>query len=350
MPMTLEQLALLIGGDLQGDPGCMIQGAGPIDEAGDGQITFAEKGPALKKVSQSRAAAIIVPRGAECPGRNLVWVDQPRLAFARTVAALYPPSRPAAGIHPTAVIGPECILGHDITVSAYAVVGRKVKLGDRVVLYPHVVIGDEAVIGSDTIIHPHVSILERCQIGCRTIVHAGTVIGSDGYGFVQDRGRHIKMPQTGIVQIDDDVEIGANNTIDRATFGRTWLKSGVKTDNQVHIAHNVEVGEHSLLIAQVGISGSTKIGRNVIIAGQAGIAGHLTLGDGAIIGPQAGIGHSVPEKQILSGGIVAMPHRTWLRLQQVLPELPELLKRVRQLESGSRTPQDPAEPLPPPES
>ncbi len=342
MQMTLEQLATLIGGDLTGDPRCMIEGAGPIDEAGDGHVTFAEKGPALKQVAQSRAAAIIVPRGVECKNRNVVRVDQPRLAFARAVAALYPACRPPAGIHPTAVIGPDCVLGNDSTISAYTVLGRNVVLGARVVLYPHVVIGDEAVIGDDTVIYPQVSILERCRVGCRVIVHAGTVIGSDGYGFVQDQGRHIKMPQTGIVQIEDDVEIGACNTIDRATFGRTWIKTGVKTDNQVHIAHNVEVGEHSLLVAQVGISGSTKIGRHVIIAGQAGVAGHLTIADGAIIGPQAGIGHSVPEKQILSGGIVAMPHRTWLRLQQVLPELPELLKRIRQLESGLRNLQDPS--------
>ncbi len=342
MQMKLEQLAALVGGDLQGDPQCLIEGAGPIEGAGDGQITFAEKGPALKKVAHSRAAAVIVPRNAECTGRNLIRVDQPRVAFARAVSALYPPSRPPAGIHPTAVIGPQCVLGKDVTISAYTVLGRNVVLGERVVLHPHVVIGDEAVIGDDTVIYPQVSVLERCRIGCRVIVHAGTVIGSDGYGFVQDQGRHIKMPQTGIVQIDDDVEIGACNTIDRATFGKTWIKSGVKTDNQVHIAHNVEVGEHALLIAQVGISGSTKIGRHVIIAGQAGIAGHLTLGDGAIVGPQAGIGHSVPEKQILSGGIVAMPHRTWLRLQQVLPELPDLVKRVRQLESGLRNPPDPS--------
>jgi UDP-3-O-[3-hydroxymyristoyl] glucosamine N-acyltransferase len=343
MQMTLEQIAALTGGHLQGNPQCTIVGAGPIDAAGEGQITFAEKGPALKKIDQSRATAIIAPRNAACAGRNLVCVDQPRLAFAKVVAVLYPPSHPPAGVHPAAVIGENCVLGKGISVSACAVLGRNVIVGDRVVLYPHVFLGDETVIGDDSVIYPHVSILERCRIGCRVTIHAGTVIGSDGYGFVQDRGRHVKMPQTGIVQIDDDVEIGANNTIDRATFGRTLIKCGVKTDNQVHIAHNVEVGEHSLLVAQVGISGSTKIGRNVIIAGQAGLAGHLSVGDGAIIGPQAGIGHDVPDKQILSGGIVAMPHRTWLRLQKVLPELPELLQRIRQLEAGLRNLQDPSQ-------
>jgi UDP-3-O-[3-hydroxymyristoyl] glucosamine N-acyltransferase len=338
MQMTLEHIAALIGGELQGNPQYVITGAGPLDEAGEGQITFAEKGPALKNVDRSRAAAIIIPRHAECANRNVVRVDAPRLAFAKVVSVLYPASHPPAGIHATAVIGEHCKLGKDVTISACTVLGRNVVLGDRVVLHPHVVLGDDTVIGDDSVIYPQVSILERCRIGSRVIVHAGTVIGSDGYGFVQDQGRHIKMPQTGIVQIDDDVEIGANNTIDRATFGKTMIKNGVKTDNQVHIAHNVEVGEHSLIVAQVGISGSTKIGRNVILAGQAGIAGHLNIGDGAIIGPQAGIGQDVPQKQILSGGIVAMPHRTWLRLQKILPELPGLLQRIRQLETDLRNP------------
>jgi len=186
-----------------------------------------------------------------------------------------------------------------------------------------VVIGDNVWIGRDSVIYPHVSILERCRIGCRVIVHAGSVVGSDGFGFVQEAGRHVKVPQTGIV--------GAGNTIDRATFGKTWIQTGVKTDNQVHIAHNVVVGEHTLLIAQVGISGSTTIGHHAILAGQAGIADHISIGNGAIVGPQTGVGHAVADGQIVSGGINAIPH-TWLRLQTVIPNLPQMYQQFKQME------------------
>jgi UDP-3-O-[3-hydroxymyristoyl] glucosamine N-acyltransferase len=194
-------------------------------------------------------------------------------------------------------------------------------------------IGDDVVVGDQTLLYPHVTILDRCTVGNRVIIHSGTVIGSDGYGFVQDGGCHHKIPQIGTVQIDDDVELGANNTIDRASFGKTWVQTGVKTDNQVHIAHNVVVGAHTLLVAQVGVAGSTTIGHHAILAGQAGISGHITIGNGAVIGPKTGVAHSVPDQQIVSGGMAAMPHRTWLRLQPILPNLPELFKQVKALET-----------------
>jgi len=217
-------------------------------------------------------------------------------------------------------------------VGAGSVLGDRVTLGAGVVLHPLVVVGDDVLIGDDTIVYPHVAILERCILGQRVIIHAGTVIGSDGYGFVLDAGRHRKIQQTGIVRIDDDVEIGAGNTIDRATFGETWIQTGVKTDNQVHIAHNVVVGAHTLLVAQVGISGSTTIGHHAILAGQAGINGHISIGNNAIVGPKTGVSKSVPDNQVVSGAIAAMPHRTWLRLQPVLPNLPDLQKQIRVME------------------
>jgi UDP-3-O-[3-hydroxymyristoyl] glucosamine N-acyltransferase len=188
------------------------------------------------------------------------------------------------------------------------------------------------VVGNETIIHPNVAVLEGCRIGNRVIIQAGTVIGSDGYGFAPDGETHVKIPHLGIVQIDDDVEIGALNTVDRATFGKTWIQRGVKTDNLVHIAHNVTVGENSLIVAQVGIAGSTTIGRHVILAAKAGIAGHLSIGDNSIIGPMTGIGQSVDPGQILSGGFSGIPHRQWLRMQRVVPQLPELKKRIAALE------------------
>ena len=332
MVVDLEQICIQVGGKLSGDPHCPIEGAGPLDQAGPGQITFAEKGPHLKKLDQVRASAVIVPEDTPAIATSTIQVANPRLAFAQAVTMLYPAHRPSAAVHPTAVVGRDCRIGKGVSIGAGTVIGNRVTLGDHVVLHPHVVVGDDVAIGPDSEIHPQVAVLERCRIGCRVVIHAGTVIGSDGFGFVQDGGRHIKMPHTGIVQIDDDVEVGANNTIDRAVFGKTWIREGVKTDNLVHIAHNVVIGEHSLIIAQVGIAGSSTIGRHVILAGQAGISGHLTVGDEVIVGPQSGIGQDIPGRQVVSGGTVAMPHATWLRLQRVLPALPDLHKQVRQLE------------------
>jgi UDP-3-O-[3-hydroxymyristoyl] glucosamine N-acyltransferase len=194
------------------------------------------------------------------------------------------------------------------------------------------VIGDKVSIGNDCTIYPNATILERCVIADRVIIHSGTVIGSDGFGFAPDGKSYYKIIHTGNVQIDDDVEIGANNTIDRATFGTTRIGRGVKTDNLVHIAHNVVVGENTVLVAQVGISGSVTIGKNVIMAGQAGVAGHLTIGDGATVGPQTGVGKPVPDGQIVSSGIPEMPHRLWLRVQRLIPKLPDLSKRLSKME------------------
>lgn len=332
MPINLKQIAKLVDGELNGDPDCIISGVAPIDQATEGQITFAEKGPAGKGLAKCRASAIIVPEEITGLPLNQILAENPRVAFAKVLNHFNPATGPDTGIHPTAVIGEKCAIGQGAAVSAGVVIGNQVTLGNRVIVHPNVVIGDNAVVGDDTIIYPNSSILERCLIGCRVIIHAGSVIGSDGYGFVFDKGQHYKIPQIGIVQIDDDVEIGANNTIDRATMGKTWIKTGVKTDNQVHIAHNVTIGEHSIIVAQVGIAGSTTIGRYAVIAGQAGIAGHLTIGDHVTIGPQGGVVQSIDDNQIVSGTTLAMPHRTWLRLQKVLPDLPNLYKKMARLE------------------
>ena len=332
MAIRLEDIAELVSGELIGDPQCVIDGAGPLDQAGEGQITFAEKGSGLKRISLTRASAIIVPRDVTHSAVNLIRVDNPRLAFAAALECLYPVARPRPGVHPSAIVGKNCVIGKDTSISAGVVLGDEVTVGDRVILHPNVVLGDKVVVGDETIIYPNVSVLERCRIGRRVIIHAGAVIGSDGFGFVFDKGRHRKMPQVGIVQIDDDVEIGANNTIDRGTLGKTWIKTGVKTDDLVHIAHNVTIGEHSVIVAQVGIAGSTTIGHHAVIAGQAGIGGHLTIGDQVTVGPQCGVAQSVPDKQVVSGTTLAMAHGTWLRLQKVLPELPTLFKKIQMLE------------------
>jgi UDP-3-O-[3-hydroxymyristoyl] glucosamine N-acyltransferase len=223
-----------------------------------------------------------------------------------------------------------------VHISPGVVIEGDVRIGDRAVIHPHVYIGEGTVVGDDAIVYPNVSIMNGCVIGNRVVIHSGTVIGSDGFGFTPDGERHYKIPQKGIVQIDDDVEIGANNAIDRATFGKTWIKQGVKTDNLVHIAHNVEVGENSLVVAQVGIAGSTTIGKNVILAGQAGITGHLSIGDRAVVGPQAGIIRSVPAGEVVSG-TPQMPHKTWLRIHTILLGLPELKSKISALEKRLET-------------
>ncbi len=332
MQVSLAQIADLVQGHVVGNSDITINGVAPFEQAAESDITVAGNAKLLKKTDDCEAAAIIVPAGTDIPGRNLVQVDNPLVAFAKVLQFFQPPVQPGSGIHPRAVIGREFQHGHDISIGPLVVIGRHVTVGDQVWLHPGVVIGDRVTIGNDVIIHPNVTIQERTVIGSRVIIHSGTVIGSDGFGFAPDGADYHKIPHTGIVQIDDDVEIGANNAIDRGTFGKTHIGRGVKTDNLVHVAHNVSVGENTVLVAQVGISGSVTIGKNAILAGQAGVAGHLSIGDNATIGPQTGVGKPVPDGQIVSAGIPEMPHRLWLRVVRTIPKLPDISKRLLGLE------------------
>ncbi len=332
MTLTLRQVAEMTGGVLVGDPDYVIDGAAPLDAAGPRDITFAEKRSLLKESDTVAAGAVLVNSGVTVEKINVIQSAAPRLAFTKVLAHFHPQKRPATGIHPSATVGDACRVGNHVHIGAGAVVGDRVQLGDHVTIHPLVVLGDDVVVGDHTIIYPHVAILDRCSIGQRCIIHAGTIIGADGFGFVPEGGRHLKIPQTGIVRIDDDVEIGAANTIDRATFGQTWIKTGVKTDDQVHIGHNVVVGEHTIIVAQAGIAGSTTIGQHVILAAQAGITGHIHIADGAVVGPRTGIAKSIEKKEIISGAVVGMPHRTWLRFVQVVPELPEMHKQLKRVE------------------
>ena len=331
MEMRLAQIAELVGGKVQGDPDKLICGIAPFDAAGADDLTLAREDKYLKRLDGIAAGAIIVPEGIRQPGLNLLQVGNPQVAFAKVLSAYYQPSVPDPGISPLAHIGRDFCGGRNVTIAPFCAVGNQVTIGDGTILHPSTVIGDGVTIGSDVVIHPNVTVGERCRIGNRTIIHAGTVIGSDGYGFAPDGMQYVKIPQTGIVQIDDDVEIGACNTIDRATFGKTWLQRGVKTDNLVHIAHNVTVGEDSALVAQVGVSGSVTIGKHVILAGQAGISGHLTIGDNAVNGAKGGVSKSVAPGDIRSGA-PSMPHKLWLKVRTTYPKLPEMFKRLANLE------------------
>jgi UDP-3-O-[3-hydroxymyristoyl] glucosamine N-acyltransferase len=332
MKISLSKIAALVQGNIVGNAEEMIRGVAPFELAGEGQITVAGTSKYLKKMDNCAAAAVIVPLDFKADTHNLLQVDNPMVAFAKIMQYFHAPIQPAAGIDPGAAIGEDFSCGQNVTVGPQVVIGRRVAVGERVWIQPGVVVGDEVVIGDDVTIHPNVTIQAQCIIGNRVIIHAGTVIGSDGFGFAPDGECYHKIPHTGIVQIDDDVEIGANNTIDRGTFGKTYIGRGVKTDNLVHVAHNVSVGDNTVLVAQVGISGSVTIGKNAILAGQAGVAGHLTIGDGATVGPKTGVGKPVPDGQIVSAGIPEMPHRLWLRVVRMIPKLPEFGKRLAKLE------------------
>ena len=332
MKVPLSKIARLLQGHVIGDSDRMISDAAPFEQAGVNEITVAGSAKFLKKMADCNAAAILVSRDISDRDYNLVQVDNPMVAFAKVMQYFHPPAQPRSAIHPGAVIGKGFKCGQNVTISPMVVIGDQVTVGDQVWLYPGVVIGNHVIIGNDVTVHPNVTILERCTIGDRVTIHSGSVIGSDGFGYAPDGNCYHKIPHTGIVQIDDDVEIGANNAIDRATFGKTHIGRGVKTDNLVHVAHNVIVGENTVLVAQVGISGSVTIGKNAILAGQAGVAGHLTIGDGATVGPQTGVGKPVPDGQIVSSGIPEMPHRLWLRVQRLIPKLPDFSKRLAGLE------------------
>jgi UDP-3-O-[3-hydroxymyristoyl] glucosamine N-acyltransferase len=222
-------------------------------------------------------------------------------------------------------------IGPEVSIHPFVYVGDRSRIGSRVVLYPGVYIGEEVEIGEGTILYPNVVVMDHCRIGRRVIIHGGTVIGSDGFGFVPDKSGYVKIPQVGIVEIEDDVEIGANCAIDRAAMGKTLIQKGVKTDNLVQIAHNVVIGENTVLVAQVGIAGSTEIGRWVALGGQVGVVGHITIGDQARVGAQSGVGSDVKAGEILSGS-PAFPHREWLKAQVVFPRLPEIKKNLTALE------------------
>ena len=315
--VPLQRLAEIVGGEVRGPCEEPITGINSLREAGPGEITFLANPRYASALNKTGASAVIVDKPLET-SKPLLITRNPYLAYARIAAYFAPRPDHPAGVSPQARVGEEFRMGEGVSVYPLAYIGDQVTLDDRVCIFPGVYLGNRVRIGSDTVIFPNVSILDGTLIGARVIIHSGTVIGSDGYGFARDGERQVKIPQLGIVQIDDDCEIGANNTIDRAALGKTWVQQGVKTDNQVHIAHNVVIGEHSLLIAQVGISGSATLGRGVILAGQTGVAGHITIGDRVMVGGKSGVAKSIPAGEIVSGN-PTMPHQTYLRSRMVLP-------------------------------
>ncbi len=328
--ISLQNLALMVKGELLGDTSRTICGVAPLENAGQGDISFLAKANQAGLLQNTGAGAVLVPPGvAARDDLPVIEVKDPYLAVAIIHNYFLIEPFVAKGLHPRACVGIDCVLGREISLGPLAVLGDRVQVGERVCIEAGVVIGDDVTIGDDSTIKANVTIYNGSVIGRRVIIHSGTVIGSDGYGYAaNERGEHIKRPQVGIVRIDDDVEIGANTCIDRGTFGATWIKSGVKIDNLVQVAHNVVVGENSLLVAQVGLSGSTILGRNVVMGGQSATAGHLVIGDQVMVAARGGIHNNQPKGAIL-GGAPAIPVRQWGKCTAVFAKLPELQSQVR---------------------
>ncbi len=333
MGKTVKELAELVGGRIIGDQDLVITGVSGIKEARAGEITFVANRKYYCLMDKTHASAILVPPEIKTGKRTLIQVDNPSLAFARIVALFGPETvKFVPGIHPTSVIGEGVVLGKDVSIQPYVVIEDHARIGDRTILCAGVYIGHYSIIGDDCLIYPHVTIRERVEIGNRVIIHGGSVIGGDGFGFATVSGIHHKIPQIGTVRIEDDVEIGSCVTIDRARFDATLIKRGVKIDNLVQVAHNVTIGEHTIVVAQVGISGSTTIGKNVIIAGQAGIIGHIEIGDNVIIAGKSGVTKNIPSGKKVSG-FPAREHSQDMKIQAYLHKQPELWDKIQELES-----------------
>ena len=337
MQTTVGQLAALIEGAVEGDGSIAIRGISSIEDALEGDITFAENDKLLTSAGRSRASAVIAhansPVSAErTGGKPLIRVKNPRFAFAQVLRIFAPEPKVYKGIHPTAVIGENVTIGRNASVHALAVIGDNVRLGENCVIYPFVYLGDNVTVGDNCVIYPHVVLHDDTEIGNAVVIHSGSVLGTDGFGYMFIENRHYKIPQIGRVIVEDDVEIGANVTIDKARTGSTRIGTGSKIDNLVHIGHNVTVGKNCVIVAQVGISGSVEIGDGVILAGQVGIKDHVTIGDGCMVAAKAGILSDLPPQSFVSG-MYARPHAHEMRAQVLYGKLPELNKHVKDLEA-----------------
>ena len=336
--MKLSELARRIDGVFAGDGTVDVHGVAGIREAGSGEVSFIANPRYASEAAVTKASAVIVAEdwGADCPA-TLIRVKNPDEAFAKATAIFYisaPP--PSPGVHPSAVVAQDVELGQGVSVGPFCVIESGVKIGAGTVISAQCYIGFRSVIGEKSFLYPQVSLREFVKIGSRSIIHNGTVIGSDGFGYsVDSEGVRTKIPQVGIVEVGDDVEIGANVTIDRARFGKTKIGNGVKIDNLVQIAHNVTIGDHAVIVSQVGIAGSTSIGSKTILAGQAGIAGHLCIGSGVIIGPGSGVSKDIPDGMHVLGA-PAMPVDKMKRMHANIMLLPKMKERMAALDARIR--------------
>jgi len=332
MRKTLAEIAGIVDGEVVGDGNFVVTGVSGIREAKEGDLTFVAGPKYIPFAKETKASVLIISREMDVPGKFVIRTDNPSLAFTQVLTLIsedeiFHPQ----GIHETAVIASDAVLGKNVAMGPYVVVESQAKIGDDTILYSGTFVGHKTVIGRDCLIYPNVTIRERAMIGNNVIVHSGTVIGSDGFGFIKINGVHKKIPQVGIVIIENDVEIGANVTIDRARFDKTIIGQGTKIDNLVQIAHNAVIGKNCIIISQVGISGTVTIEDEVVLAGQAGVGGHLTIGKGVIVAAQAAVMKSIPPSEKVSGS----PARPYMEAQRVLAavqKLPQYVKKIKELE------------------
>ncbi|WP_303720431.1 UDP-3-O-(3-hydroxymyristoyl)glucosamine N-acyltransferase [Malonomonas rubra] len=335
--VTLGDLATLVGGEVSGEANISIRGVAPLDRAGAGDISFLANPKYRSQLEQTTAAAVIVhPSLAGAIERPLLLVKNPYLAFARILTHFHPGPCLPQGVLPGAVVDSSAIIDPMATVCAGCVVSAGVRIAAGVVLHPGVQVYPDAEIGADSVIHAGVVIRERCVLGQRVIVQPNAVIGSDGFGFAPDGQRYVKIPQVGRVVIEDDVEIGACTCIDRGTLGDTVIRRGSKIDNLVQIAHNAQIGEDCIFVAQVGISGSTEIGRHCTFGGQSATSGHLKVGDNVTIAARGGVSNNVDANQVMAG-FPLMPHREWLKMATTMTHLADMRREMQQMRQRLQT-------------
>ena len=328
---TLAELSRMVDGELHGDPDIAIHGLADLNSAVAGDIAFLVKAAGIETLKNSQGSAFIVPHTLDYDDKPLIKVANPYLAAAIIQNFFQAKPFQATGISPKSDIGSNCDIPEEISIGPFVSIGDRVKLGKRVTIHPGVVIGNDVKIGDDCLLYPNITVYHSCIIGSRVIIHSGTVIGSDGFGFAKDEhGNHVKWPHTGTVQIDDDVEIGSNVSIDRGTFTKTHIMQGTKMDNLIQIGHNVTIGENSLVVALVGIGGSTSLGKNVVIGGHVAIKGHIHLDDGVMVAAKSGVHSNVPKGTIVSG-YPAIPHKDWLKASIIFAKLPKLHAELRDM-------------------
>ncbi len=332
MSYTVGEIARHIQGQVVGDESLQIREVSSIEGAREGCLVFAEDAAYFQKAEGSQASCIIAPGSQRSSRKTLIVVDHPRLAFAKVLHLYHPPKAPKAGVHPSSVLGENVRLGSDVSIGPFVAIGDRVQVGDGAAIGPCCVIGDDCVVGNDSILRANVTLYDRVTVGCRVSIHAGAVIGSDGFGYIPEEGRSVKIPQVGDVIIEDDVEVGANVCVDRATLGSTIIKRGVKIDNLVQIAHNVSIGEDSILLSLTGIAGSSTLGRGCVLGGQVGVGDHVTLRDRVMVGPQAGIpsGKEIRSDQTVLGS-PARPIEKVKRQIAAQTRLPEMVREVSRL-------------------
>lgn len=330
MKKTLQEIADFLGGRVVGDAAIEIHGLDNIEGAGAGDLTFAVE-PHIEEAKTCQAAAVMLPEGAGEFPKTALYVEEPRAAFAKLLELFTLKLEFPQGVSDKAHIGKDVKLGKDVVIMPFAVVDDHAVIGDRVTLYPHTYIGQYAEVGDDSVIYSNATVREHCRVGKRCVIHSSAVIGSDGFGFTTKDGVHTKVPQVGNVVLEDDVEIGAHDGIDRAAMGSTVIGKGTKIDNLVHIGHNCKIGPNCLIVAQTGISGSTTVGHNVTFGGQVGTVGHIKIGANSVYAARSGIIGNMPEG-VFCAGFPVQPHAEWLRMQAAMKHLPEMHKKLKQLE------------------